>query len=271
MRKKNLQTIDNKNQKEEPSVAIVSLNAQATIEKTLQRLKNFQEIVVVDNGSTDKTIEIAKKYTKKIYINPIKNLRKLREYALKKITRNWVLFIDTDEILTKENQKKLLNLWQKYKEKFDGFWLARRNYYGGGENDYLKHGLFYPDFQLRLFKRKYRYLNTPHEVPGIPLSKTYYCHQVEIYHYQDKKLFSLTGLKKLLPLSKTYAKEFVNKSLVSLLFKSFYWFFNLFFVSLIRGRGIFDGYYGIIASFNFACHISFIYLYALYLKLKRNY
>jgi len=271
MKPVSLRTISSKNREKEPAVVIISLNAQEMIENTFESVKSFKEIVVIDNGSTDNTVETAKQYTKKIYLNRIKNLRSLREFALTKIVSDWVLFIDADEVLTKENRERLLKIWRKKSYQYDGFWLARRNYYGDDEGDYLKHGLFYPDYQLRLFKTKYGYIDTPHETPNIALNKTYYCSDVEIYHHQYKrKLFSLLGIKYLFPLSKMYALNFVDKNIFYLLFNTFYRFFDLFFISLTRGRGILDGYYGIMAAFNFASHISLIYLYALYLKIKKN-
>jgi glycosyltransferase involved in cell wall biosynthesis len=265
------QTINRKNWEKEPTVAIISWNAQATIKKTLDSLKNFREIVVVDNGSSDKTVEIVKQYTKNIYVNRVKNLRLLREFALTKITSDWVLFIDTDEVLTKEDKTRLLEIWREKNHRYTGFWLARRNYYGDGKNDYLKRGLFYPDFQLRLFKKMYRYIDTPHEMPNIPLDKTCYCRGVEIYHHQDKrKLFSPSGVKYLFPLSKMYGQNFVGKNFSYLLFNAICRFFDLFFISLTRGKGILDGCFGIIAAFNFASHVSLIYIYAIYLKIKKN-
>jgi glycosyltransferase involved in cell wall biosynthesis len=271
MKIRSLRTIDRKNREGEPAVVIISLNAQTTIKKTLESIGDLSEIIVVDNGSLDKTLEIAKQYTKKIFLNRVKNLRSLREFALTKITSNWVFFIDADEVLTKENKERLLANWRKYKDKFDGFWLARRNYFGDGEGDYLKHGLFYPDFQLRLFKKMYRYIDTPHEKPDIPPNKTYYCEDVEIHHHQYKrKLYSFLGVKYLFPLSKMYAQNFVDKSLNFLLFNAIFRFFDLFFISLTRGKGILDGYYGLIAAFNFASHVSLIYLYAIYLEFKKD-
>lgn len=267
-----LRSIGLKNSQKEPSVAIISFNAQKTIKRALESVKDFREIVIVDNGSKDNTVKIAKQYTEKVYLNQVKNLRRLREFALNKITSDWVFFIDTDEVLTKKNKEKLLAYWQKYKDRFDGFWLARRNYYGKGGDDYLKHGLFYPDFQLRLFKKKYRYIDTPHETPKINSKKTFYCRDVEIYHYQDKKkLFSPLGIKYLLTFSAMYGRNLVDKKTGYLLFNAVYRFFDLFFVSLIRGKGLLDGYFGILAAFNFACHVSLIYLYGLYFKIKKNY
>lgn len=271
MRQRSLRTKDSKSHQVEPSVAIICLNAEKTIRRTLESLKSFEEMVVVDNGSTDDTVQIAKQYTKKIYFNRVKNLRLLREFALRKISSSWVLFIDADEVLSKDNREKLLDNWRKKKNQYDGFWLARRNYYGDGENDYLKYGLFYPDFQLRLFKKKYGYIDTPHEMPKISLNKTYYCREVKIYHHQYKrKLFSLWGIKYLFPLSKMYGQNFVDKSFIFLLTKAVFRFFDLFFVSLTRGKGVLDGYYGMVAAFNFAAHVSLIYLYALYLKIRKK-
>ncbi len=271
MNGKSLRTIDNKNHQEEPTVAIICLNAEKTIGRTFESLKSFKEIVLVDNGSVDNTVLIAQRYTKKIHVYKVKNLKLLREYALTKITSNWVLFIDSDEVLTEKNRDRLLDIWMKKKNQYDGFWLARRNYYGDGQNDYLKYGLFYPDFQLRLFKKMYRYIDTPHEIPNIPSNKMYYCREVDIYHHQyKKKLFSLLGVKYLFPLSKMHGQSFVNKNLGYLLFNAIYRFFDLFFISLIRGKGILDGYFGVLAAFNFASHVSLIYLYAIFLKFKKK-
>lgn len=271
MLNKCLQNIDNKNNIMEFSVAIISLNAQKTIKETLESVKDFKEIVVVDNGSTDQTVKIAKRYTSLIYIFKINDFKRLREFALKKITGDWVLFIDTDEIITEKNKKKLLDLWHRKRDSFDGFWIKRRNYYGKASNEYLKHGLFYPDYQLRLFKKNYRYINNPHEVPDIPIKKTFFCHEIEIFHYLDqKKLFSFFGFFYLLPFAKRHAHNLINKSFIYLIFSSIFRFIDLFFISLIRGKGIFDGYRGVMAAFNFAFHISLIYLYAVYLKIKKN-
>lgn len=268
---KNKEVITNKNYQTEPSVAIICLNAQRTLKKTLESVKDFKEIVIVDNGSIDRTFKIAKNYTEKIFTFKTKDFKLLREFALKMITSDWVFFIDADEIISKENKNKLLKIWSQFRNRYDGIWLKRRNYYGSKENQYLKYGLFYPDYQLRLFKKKYQYINNPHEIPNIPLKKTYYCRDVEIFHYPNKKkLFSFFGWLTLLPLVKIHAVHFKNKNSFFLFFKALFSFINLFFLSLTRGKGFLDGYYGILAAYNFSIHISLIYLYAIFLKFKKN-
>jgi len=67
-----------------------------------------------------------------------------------------------------------------------------------------------------------------------------------------------------------HGQSFVNKNLGYLLFNAIYRFFDLFFISLIRGKGILDGYFGVLAAFNFASHVSLIYLYAIFLKFKKK-
>lgn len=270
--KNNLLAIANKIKKLPISAAIISFNAEKTIKNTLESIKYFNEIIIVDNGSLDKTVVIGKKYTSKIYFFKEKNFINLRNFALKKIKNSWVFFIDTDEIITQDNLYKLLKIWEKYHQTVDGFWIARRTYYGKGKNDYLKHGLFYPDFQLRLFKKEYFYISTPHEQPAISQEKTYYCQGIEIFHFPPKnKLFSLIGFLSLIPFSKIHSQNLINQSFIWLFFNTIWRFFDLFFISLIRGKGILDGYYGILAAFNFSCHISLIYLYAIYFKLKKIY
>lgn len=255
----------------EPAVLIIALNAEKTIRRTLESVRNFEEIIVIDNGSVDNTVKIAKEYTDKAYTFKTESLKLLREHALTKSTKEWVFFIDTDEVLTKSNKGRLLQTFIKHKNRYDGFWLARRNYFGKGENDYLKHGLFYPDFQLRLFKKKYRYKNTPHEEPDIPLGQTHHCKDIEIYHYpRADVLFSIFGASRLLDTTRKHAMDLTNETVPRLLYNAIFKFYNMFFISLTRGKGILDGWRGIIAAFNFSTHVALIYLYAIYYKVTKK-
>lgn len=101
------------------SCALIVKNEEACLEKCLKSIKDADEIVVVDTGSTDKTLEIAKKYTDNIYhFKWISDFSAARNYSLSKCTGDWVLSIDADhqlitpiseikEIISKTNAKVL--------------------------------------------------------------------------------------------------------------------------------------------------------------------
>jgi glycosyltransferase involved in cell wall biosynthesis len=251
----------------EVTAIVITYNAERTLQNCLDSLKDFKEIIVIDNNSADKSIKIATKYTKNIFKFKDKGLMEIRNFAIQSAKLDWVLFLDADEIL---NEKNLIKLEEHFtaRSTYKGFWLQRRNYYGEGENDYLKYGLFYPDYQLRLFMRKFKYHYDIHEVPNIPTKDTKHLNDVEIYHFPNKrKYFSLTGISKFNNFIHIYSKALISKNIFRLIVTGIWSFIDLFFISLIRGKGILDGYYGIIAAFNFALQISFIHFYAIYRKL----
>lgn len=84
------------------SASIIAKNEEAHIETCLRSLKGIDEIIVIDTGSEDKTCEIARKYTDKVYENEYKwndNFAEARNYALSKTTGEWIISIDCDEFL----------------------------------------------------------------------------------------------------------------------------------------------------------------------------
>ena len=85
-------------------------NENSCLEQCLNSVKDADEIIIVDTGSSDNTCEIARKYTDKVFENEYKwedSFCKARNYALSKSTTDWVLSIDADEILEKDGINKI--------------------------------------------------------------------------------------------------------------------------------------------------------------------
>lgn len=132
------------------SAVINALNAQDTIEKALKSVKWADEIVVVDDGSSDKTVQIAKKYTNKIfhhksagYVEPARN------FAISKTSGDWVLILDTDEEITESLVNKLRNIVDNTKE-IDYVEIPRKNIIFG---KWMKASMWWPDYNIRFFKK----------------------------------------------------------------------------------------------------------------------
>ncbi|QED23514.1 glycosyltransferase family 2 protein [Candidatus Deianiraea vastatrix] len=93
------------------SVAIITYNGENIIDKCLEKLTNFIEVVVLDSGSSDKTIEIAEKYDNcKIYYNKFESFPKQKNLAISFCTQKWILVLDQDEILTDKALSMIANI-----------------------------------------------------------------------------------------------------------------------------------------------------------------
>lgn len=91
------------------SVIILSKNAEYQIENAIRSVSFADEIIVIDSGSTDKTIEIAKKAKVKIFNIKTEDFSKMRNLGLEKAQSEWVLYVDTDEVVSKELASSIIH------------------------------------------------------------------------------------------------------------------------------------------------------------------
>jgi glycosyltransferase involved in cell wall biosynthesis len=134
------------------SIFIICKNEAHIIEDTLrQAAKLADEIILVDSGSIDATIDIAKQYATKIYTQEWLGYAKQKNYALSLCKHKWVLSLDADEVLTDRLIEEIKNLFESGQHKKSlGFKIPRRLFIG---KQLVKYGGFYPDYQLRLFEK----------------------------------------------------------------------------------------------------------------------
>lgn len=136
------------------SVVIVTLNEEANIGRTLASVQSLVaegkgEIIVVDSGSTDRTIEIAKSYGAKVFIEKWKGFAAQKNSAIDKASNNWVLSLDADEEVSSRLADDISAVL-KTTSKPSGFFIPRKNMFLGR---WIRHGGFWPDPKLRLFDR----------------------------------------------------------------------------------------------------------------------
>ncbi len=131
------------------SVAIITLNEEANLARTLASVRFADEIIVLDSGSTDRTIEIAQSFNAKVYSEPWKGFSAQKNSAIEKCSGTWVLSLDADEELSTELQTQL-RLLLPSNPSVDAYLLRRRNIF---LDRWIRHGGYYPDAKLRLFRR----------------------------------------------------------------------------------------------------------------------
>ena len=140
------------------SVVLATFNEEKNLPDCLYSVKDLaDEIIIVDGGSTDKTVEAAKKYGAKVFVTenpPIFHINKQK--AIEKATKDWVLQLDADERVTAELRREIEEVingrWKMEdgKSHINGYWIPRKNLFLGR---YLMKGGQYPDYTLRLYIR----------------------------------------------------------------------------------------------------------------------
>ncbi len=135
------------------SVIILTYNEELNIEACLKNIFGWAgEIFIVDNGSTDKTAEIAKNYEARIIEHEdYKNQAQQFNWALDnlKIKNEWILRLDADEYLTEELKNEIAETLKSVPKGINGYYMKRRGYFMG---KWIRHGGYYPTWILRLFR-----------------------------------------------------------------------------------------------------------------------
>lgn len=134
------------------SAVITCFNEEKKIKDCLESVEWVDEIILVDNSSKDKTVEIAKKYTKNIFSqeNDPESIDLLKNFGFSKASGDWILSLDADERVTPELRKEIESAISNQQPAINGYFVPRKNIIFG---KWIEHTGWYPDFQLRLFKK----------------------------------------------------------------------------------------------------------------------
>ncbi len=134
------------------SVCIITLNEEANIARTLDSVRAIaDEIVIVDSGSTDATVALARERGAKVFVEPWKGFAAQKNSALAKASCDWILSLDADEEVRPELAASMRELLKSgAAAQFTGYTMNRRNMY---LRRWLRHSGYYPDPKLRLIKR----------------------------------------------------------------------------------------------------------------------
>lgn len=136
------------------SVVVITKNEAHRLRECLESVRWADEIVVLDDESTDGTVAIAREATDKVFSRKMENEGRHRNYAYSLARNEWVLSLDADERVTPQLAQEIAQLMEKGPD-CNGYAIPRRNFIGGY---WAKYGGMYPSAQLRLFrKNQFRY------------------------------------------------------------------------------------------------------------------
>lgn len=131
------------------SVVMITRDAGRTLERSLNSVAGLaDEVIVVDSGSSDNTVELASACGAKVLSHGWEGYGAQKNFAIEQARNEWVLSLDSDEMVSGELAKSITSLPEA--PACDGYRLARLNHYFGRP---LRHGGQYPDYQLRLFRK----------------------------------------------------------------------------------------------------------------------
>lgn len=136
------------------SVVLITQDEELSLAQTLESVMPLVgdgrgEIIVVDSGSTDRTVEIARSYGAQVFVEPWKGFAGQKNSAIEKASGDWVLQLDADERLESELVDEITTALSSSLDR-QGFWIPRKNFFLGR---WIRHGGFYPDPKLRLIRR----------------------------------------------------------------------------------------------------------------------
>lgn len=138
------------------SVLIVTYNEAHNIEACLRSVSFAKEIIVIDSGSTDQTVSLAKQYTPHVFVTDWPGDGPQKKRAFEKATQDWILILDADEQVTPELAEELTKICvpitRDTKNRISGYDIPYQSYYFGHA---IKFGDWHGEKHLRLFNRHY--------------------------------------------------------------------------------------------------------------------
>lgn len=251
--------------KENLSVVILVKNEEQRIARCLDSVKWADEIIVVDDESTDNTVEIARQYTSKVFTEKKKDIEgKHRNWSYSLAKNIWVLSLDADEVVTSELKEEIIQVINSNPVE-NGFTIPRKNYIG----DYwVRYGGWYPSPQLKLFKKD-KFKHEEVEIHGRAFMDGPCGHlKSDLIHYSYRNIEDL--IRKLNNQTTWEAQKWYRLHKPMHLGRFFYRSVDRFVRTYFVRKGYKDGFMGFVAAFNGALYQIISYLKYREMVVKNN-
>lgn len=240
------------------SVVVLTKNEEKNIQECLESVFGWAgEIIVVDDESTDKTFEIARKYTGRVITKKMDIEGSQRNFAYAQAENLWVLSLDADERVTKELKEEIEEAMHK-KTEYNGFTIPRRNFIGGY---WVRYGGWYPSPQLKLFRKdKFRYEEVavhPRAFMDEPCGHL----KSDIIHYSYKDIEDF--INKLNNQTTREARKWFNQNKPMHLVRFIWRTYDRFMRTYFGKKGYKDGFIGFVVAY-----FAGLYQFMSYLKFR---
>ncbi len=243
------------------SAVIITKNEEQNIERCIKSLQWCDEIVVVDSGSTDRTVEIAKNYGCKVVETEWLGYGKTKRLAVNSASHDWILSIDADEEVADESVRPIKKAIEE--GKYNAFKVQIKSFYLGR---LIKHSGWANEFKLRIFNRRFGNYNEAvvhesvvieGEKPKLDAFFYHYTYPTLEKHCEKANRYSTLQGKEMFEKGKKYP-------MILFPFFALNKFFTMYFFQL----GFLDGKEGFVLASVSACGV--FMKYAKYWKLKRD-
>jgi len=205
--------------REKVSCIVGTKNAEADIKDCLESVDWADEIIVVDDFSVDRTVEIARQYTDKVFQKKLTGYTEQKDFALQKTSFRWVLSLDADERVTPQLKEEILEKLAK-PDNFSGFLFRRLNIFLGRK---VKHCGWYVTDNLRLFnKEKIGYDLDMKYLESMKVSGQLGLMKNDLLHYTCRNLFDYFNRINLW--SSLNSQDLINKGLCITLWNGLFYF-----------------------------------------------
>ena len=171
------------------SVIVITKNEENNIIGCLESVRWADDIVLVDAQSIDKTVECARLYTSKIFIQPWLGFAEAKKFAVERTAYDWVLWIDADERVVPELANEIQSIVQKETD-IAAFTVGRKAYFLGR---WIRHSGWYPGRVARLFHKRRARFNSAAVHEGLEIDGPIGRLRYDLLHFTDPNLYHYFG------------------------------------------------------------------------------
>ena len=226
------------------SVIITTFNEEQNIQGALESVSWADEVIVVDSFSSDRTVEIARKYTRRVMQREYTGPAGQKNWAIPQARHEWILLLDADERVPEKLKLEIQQYLNQEHIPYDAFWIGRRNFFMGKE---VRYSGWQGDAVVRFFRRdlcRYNDKQVHEEVITEGLRVGRLNQKLLHYTYRDMEHF----LAKMRRYARWSAQDYDEKTGrvtgFHLLFKPLFRFLKHYFFQL----GFLDGKVGLVVS-----------------------
>jgi glycosyltransferase involved in cell wall biosynthesis len=246
------------------SMVILTKNESDGISDCLKSVFGWaDEIIIVDDESTDNTRDICTNFTERIFVRKMELEGKQRNFGAQQARNEWVMMMDADERMTPEVKQEVEGVVASGNKEVVAYWVPRKNYIG----DYwLRYGGWYPAPHIKLYKKDFlKWKEIPADVvhPGIEIAKGFRGGQLKscLIHYNFKNVEDF--IQKVNRQTTLEAIKWHLHGKKMSLGKGMWRILDRFCRRFIGKKGYRDGYYGFVAAV-----LSGFYQFAAYSKYR---